>query len=206
MSAQPEQQSAAGMAGTPEVGARPTGSAEQPKVGANAGAASVAVDSRFQDPRTIRKIYGYTRTIAMVGLSPNRLRPSFFVGQYLQYRGYRVVPVNPTASEILGETSYPSLSAIPFPVDVVDVFRAPSAAPAIAQEAASIGAKALWLQFGVISPEAAEIATAADLDVVMDRCMKIEHGRYFGEMHWFGLNTGLVSARRPARARLGEQG
>ena len=164
------------------------------------------VDPRFQDPRTIRKVYGYARTIAIVGLSPNRLRPSFFVGQYLQYRGYRVVPVNPTASEILGETSYPTLSAIPFPVAVVDVFRAPSAAPAIAEEAAAIGAKALWLQFGVISPEAAEQASAAGLDVVMDRCMKIEHGRYFGEMHWFGLNTGLVSSRRPGRVRLAENG
>lgn len=161
-----------------------------------------AVAQRFQDPKTIRKIYGYAKTIAMVGLSPNRLRPSFFVGQYLQYRGYRVVPVNPTASEILGETSYPTLSAIPFPVDVVDVFRAPSAAPAIAEEAVTIGAKALWLQFGVISPEAADIASAGDLDVVMDRCMKIEHGRYFGEMHWFGLNTGQVTSRRPARVRL----
>lgn len=165
-----------------------------------------AVEPRFQDPRTIRKIYGYTRTIAMVGLSPNRLRPSFFVGQYLQYRGYRVVPVNPTATQILGETSYPSLAAIPFPVDVVDVFRAPSAAPGIAEEAVKIGAKALWMQFGVVSPEAAEIAEAGGLDVVMDRCMKIEHGRYFGEMHWFGLNTGLVTARRPARVRLGEHG
>jgi uncharacterized protein len=163
-----------------------------------------SIDPRFQDPRTIRKLYGYARTIAMVGLSPNRLRPSFFVGQYLQYRGYRVVPVNPTASEILGETSYPTLAAIPFPVDVVDVFRAPAAAPAIAEEAIAIGARALWLQFGVISPEAAEAAASAGLDVVMDRCMKIEHGRYFGEMHWFGLNTGLVSSRRPARARLVE--
>lgn len=174
--------------------------------GSGSAVGTVAVDPRFQDPRTIRKIYGYTRTIAMVGLSPNRLRPSFFVGQYLQYRGYRIVPVNPTASEILDETSYPTLSAIPFPVDVVDVFRAPSAAPAIAEEAIKIGAKALWLQFGVISPEAAEIASGAGLDVVMDRCMKIEHGRYFGEMHWFGLNTGQITARRPARSRLVEQG
>lgn len=167
-------------------------------------AAPPAVDLRFQDPRVIRKIYGYAKTIAMVGLSPNRLRPSFFVGQYLQYRGYRVIPVNPTAPEILGEKSYASLSEIPFPVDVVDVFRAPSAAPAIAEEAVKIGAKALWLQFGVISPEAAEKAAAAGLDVVMDRCLKIEHGRYYGEMHWFGLNTGQVSSRRPERIRIGE--
>jgi len=157
------------------------------------------VDPRFQDPKVIRKVYGYAKTIAIVGLSPNRLRPSFFVGQYLQYRGYRVIPVNPTASEILGEKSYATLSDIPFPVDVVDVFRAPAAAPAIAEEAIKIGAKALWLQFGVISPEAAENAAAAGLDVVMDRCLKIEHGRYFGEMHWFGLNTGVVTSRRPAR-------
>ena len=179
---------------------------ERPHGEAGTAAALPVVDPRFQDPRTIRKVYGYARTVAMVGLSPNRLRPSFFVGQYLQYRGYRVVPVNPTVGEILGETSYPTLTAIPFPVDVVDVFRAPSAAPAIAQEAAKIGARALWLQFGVISPEAAELAAAAGLDVVMDRCMKIEHGRYFGEMHWFGLNTGQVTARRPARVRLGDQG
>ena len=182
-----------------------TGDRRQETGGGAATAVPAPVDPRFQDPRTIRKIYSYARTIAMIGLSPNRLRPSFFVGQYLQYRGYRVVPVNPTASEILGETSYPTLSAIPFPVDVVDVFRAPSAAPAIAEEAAAIGAKALWLQFGVISPEAAEQATAAGLDVVMDRCMKIEHGRYFGEMHWFGLNTGLVTSRRPTRVRLADQ-
>ena len=132
-----------------------------------------SVDPRFQDPRTIRKVYGYARTIAMVGLSPNRLRPSFFVGQYLQYRGYRVVPVNPTATEILGETSYPSLSAIPFPVDVVDVFRAPSAAPAIAEEAAAIGAKALWLQQDIVSAESRRIAEEGGLDYVEDRCTAV---------------------------------
>jgi uncharacterized protein len=158
-------------------------------------------ENRFTDARTIRKIYGYVRTIAIVGLSPDRLRPSFFVGQYLQYRGFTIVPVNPGADEILGEKSYPSLSAIPFGVDVVDVFRAPEAVPAIAEEAIQIGARALWLQFGVIAPEAAERAAAAGLDVVMDRCMKIEHGRYFGEMHWFGLNTGIVTARRPKNQR-----
>jgi uncharacterized protein len=201
----PSDHPAAGTAGTPEAGARPAASSEQPKVGAAGAGAPPPVDPRFQDARTIRKIYGYARTIAVVGFSPNRLRPSFFVGQYLQYRGYRIVPVNPTADEILGETSYPTLSAIPFPVDVVDVFRAPAAAPAIAEEAARIGAKALWLQFGVISPDAAEIAEAAGLDVVMDKCMKIEHGRFFGEMHWFGLNTGQVTARRPARTRPGER-
>ncbi len=159
---------------------------------------------RFADPTTIRKIFGYARTIAIVGLSPNRLRASFFVGQYLQYRGFRIVPVNPRADEILGEKAYPSLLEIPFPVDVVDVFRDPAAVPEIAEQAIEIGAKALWLQFNVVAPEAAARARSAGLDVVMDRCMKIEHGRYFGEMHWFGLNTGIVTARRPARARPGE--
>jgi predicted CoA-binding protein len=156
----------------------------------------------YADPRTIRKIFGYARTVAVVGLSPNRLRPSFFVGGYLQYRGFRIVPVNPTADEVLGERCYPTVSAIPFAVDVVDVFREPAAAPAIADEAIRKGARALWLQFGVVSPEAAERAARAGLDVVMDRCMKIEHGRYFGEMHWFGLNTGIVTSRRPERGRL----
>ena len=158
-------------------------------------------EGTFADPRTIRKIYGYAGTIAIVGLSPNRLRASFFVGQYLQYRGFRVVPVNPTADEILGEKSYPSLLEVPFKIDVVDVFRDPAAVPEIAEQAIQVGARALWLQFGVIAPEAAARAAAAGLDVVMDRCMKIEHGRYFGEMHWFGLNTGLVTSRRPGRVR-----
>jgi len=156
----------------------------------------------FADPRTIRKIYSYARTVAIVGLSPSRLRASFFVAQYLQYRGFPIAPVNPTADAIPGEKAYPSLVAIPFRVDIVDVFRDPSAAPAIADEAIRIGARALWLQFGVVSPEGARRAAAAGLDVVMDRCMKIEHGRYFGEMHWFGLNTGIVSSRRPERIRL----
>jgi predicted CoA-binding protein len=159
----------------------------------------------YADPRTIRKVFSYARTVAIVGLSPNRLRASFFVGQYLQYRGFRIVPVNPGADEVLGERSYPTVSAIPFDVDVVDVFREPGAAPSIAEEAIQKGARALWLQFGVISPQAAERAAQAGLDVVMDRCMKIEHGRYFGEMHWFGLNTGIVTSRRPERTRLDQR-
>jgi uncharacterized protein len=161
-----------------------------------------AVADRFADQATIRKIYTYAHTVAVVGLSANRLRPSFFVASYLQYRGFKIVPVNPRESEVLGERSYGSLRDIPFPIDVVDVFRAPEAVPEIAEDAIAIGARALWLQFGVIDPEAAERAAAAGLDVVMDRCMKIEHGRYYGEMHWFGLNTGIVTARRPERRRL----
>jgi len=158
----------------------------------------------YTDVATIRRVFTYARTIAVVGLSPNKLRPSYFVASYLQYRGYKVVPVNPTAPEILGETSYPSLKDVPFPVDVVDVFRDPKAVPEIVEQAIEIGAKALWLQFNVVAPEAAARAHAAGLDVVMDRCMKIEHGRWYGEMHWFGLNTGIVTSRRPERLRLGQ--
>jgi uncharacterized protein len=154
----------------------------------------------YQQPATIQRILHTARTVAIVGLSPNVLRPSNFVGFYLQRHGYRIVPVNPRESEILGETCYPSLEAIPFHVDVVDVFRAPDAVPAIAEEAVHIGAGALWLQFGVISPEGAAIAADGGLDVVMDRCMKIEHARYMGRMHWLGFNTGNVTARRDHRA------
>ncbi len=136
------------------------------------------------------------RTIAIVGLSPNELRPSNFVGFYLQRHGYRVIPVNPRETEILGQRSYSSLVEIPEHVDVVDVFRQPDAVPAIAEEAVAIGAGALWLQFGVISPEGAAIARAGGLDVVMDRCLKVEHARVLGRMHWLGFNTGQITARR----------
>jgi predicted CoA-binding protein len=152
--------------------------------------------SRYQDERTIRQILRTAHIIAVVGLSPNPLRPSYFVAFYLQRHGYRIVPVNPKEQEILGETCYPSLSAIPFPVDVVDVFRAPEAVPPIAEEAVRIGAKALWMQFGVISPEGAAIAERGGLRVVMDRCLKVEHARHLGRMHWFGLHTGVISSRR----------
>ncbi len=150
----------------------------------------------YQDERTILELLRSTRTVAVVGLSSNVLRPSHFVGFYLQRHGYRVVPVNPREREILGETSYPSLEAIPFPVDMVDVFRAPDAVPGIAEEAVRIGAKSLWLQFGVISPEGAAIAREGGLAVVMDRCAKVEHARYLGRMHWLGFNTGVVTAQR----------
>jgi len=152
--------------------------------------------SAYQDPRVIQEILHTARTIAIVGLSPNVLRASHFVGFYTQRHGYRVVPVNPREKIILGETSYPSLTAIPFKVDVVDVFREPDAVPGIAREAVAIGAKALWLQFGVISPEGAAIAEQGGLEVVMDRCLKVEHARHMGRMHWLGYNTGIITARR----------
>ena len=128
---------------------------------------------RYQDPRVILSTLRSARTVAIVGLSKDPLRPSNFIGFYLKRHGYTIVPVNPRETEILGEKSYPSLTDIPFPVDVVDVFRRPDAVPGIAREAVAIGAKALWLQFGVISPEGAQIAELGGLAVIMDRSMKV---------------------------------
>ena len=136
------------------------------------------------------------KTVAVVGLSANELRASHFVGVYLKNHGYRVEPVNPREKTILGRTSHPSLKDIPVPVDVVNVFRAPAAVPAIAKEAVEIGAKCLWLQFGVISPQGIEIAERGGLQCIVDKCIKIEHARYQGRMHWLGFNTDQVSARR----------
>ena len=150
----------------------------------------------YQDPHEILGIIQTARTVAIVGLSPNELRASNFVGFYLKRHGYRVIPVNPRAAEVFGEPSYPTLADVPLPIDVVDVFRAPEAVPEIAREAVAAGAKALWLQFGVISLEGAEIARAGGLTVVMDRCLKVEHARYMGRMHWLGFNTWQVTSRR----------
>jgi len=151
---------------------------------------------RYQDPLTIQRLLHSARTIAIVGLSANELRASNFVGLYLKRHGYRVIPVNPRESEILGEASYPSLSEVPVPVDIVNVFRAPDALPGIAREAVAIHAGALWCQFGVINEEGARIAEEGGLEVVMDRCLKIEHARYLGRMHWLGFNTQRITSVR----------
>lgn len=137
------------------------------------------------------------RNIAMVGLSSNPYRPSHFAAIYLLAEGYNVIPVNPRESEILGRKCYPTLTAaaMDFPIDVVDVFRASKDVPPIADEAIAVGASVLWLQLTVINNAAAEKAVAAGLDVVQDRCMKIEHARFFGGLNLIGLNTGIVSAR-----------
>ena len=149
----------------------------------------------YQDSGIIRRTLDLKR-VAIVGLSGNELRASNFVGRYLLRNGYEVFPVNPREEEILGRKSYASLAEIPGPVDTVDVFRKPDAVPEIARQAVAIGAKCLWLQYNVISLEGAEIATAGGLQVVMDRCMKVEHARYMGRMHWLGMNTGQLSAKR----------
>lgn len=152
--------------------------------------------TRYQDPMTIQRILLSAKTVACVGLSSNPLRPSYFVAFYLQRHGYQVIPVNPLESEILGIKSYRTLADIPTPVDIVDVFRNPAALPAIAQEAVTIGAKCLWGQYSVINEEAARIAESAGLTVVMDRCLKVEHARYLGRMHWLGFNTQRITSLR----------
>jgi len=148
------------------------------------------------DINTLRRILRETKTIAVVGLSANWWRPSFFAAKYLQERRYRIVPVNPQYPEILGEKSYAQLRDIPFKVDVVDCFRKSEEIPALADDAIAIGAKVLWLQLGVINQTAPDRAEAAGLEVVMDRCMKIEHGRLFGGLNWC-VNTKVISAKRP---------
>lgn len=154
---------------------------------------------KYQDPATIRRILHTARTVAVVGLSPRSERPSYFVASYLKSEGYRVIPVNPNATEILGEKAYPDLLSIPDKVDVVDVFRRAKDCPEIARQAAQIGAGTLWLQLRLASTEAARIAEEAGLTVVMDRCLKIEHGRYTGSLHWVGMNTEVITAKRGQR-------
>jgi len=151
---------------------------------------------RYQDPQTIQRVLLGARTVAIVGLSSNPLRASYFVGFYLQRHGYRVIPVNPRESQILGERSFASLREVPVGVDVVNVFRAPSALPGIATQAVAIGAGCLWCQFGVINQEGARIAEDGGLTVIMDRCIKVEHARYVGRMHWLGFNTQRITSVR----------
>jgi len=146
----------------------------------------------------LRILERYKR-IAMVGLSSNPFRPSHFAAIYLLAEGYDVVGVNPRESQVLGRTCYPSLRQVPPPVEIVDIFRERSAVPAIVEEAIAIGAKVVWMQLGVIHEEAAERAFRAGLQVVMDRCMKIEHARFFGGLSSIGLNTGVISSRRVRR-------
>lgn len=151
---------------------------------------------RYQDPLTIQRALHNALTIAIVGLSPNELRASYFVGYYLKRHGYHVVPVNPREKEILGEKSFSSLTDVPGQVDIVNVFRAPDALPAIAEEAVKIAAGTVWCQFGVISEAGARIAEAGGVPVIMDRCIKVEHARYIGRMHWLGFNTQRITAVR----------
>jgi uncharacterized protein len=152
--------------------------------------------ARYQDPLTIQRLLHTATTVAIVGLSPTELRASYFVGYYLKRHGYQVIPVNPRETEILGATCYPSLADVPVHIDIVDVFRAPDALPGIARETVAIGADALWCQFGVINEEGARIAEDGGVTVIMDRCLKVEHARYVGRMHWLGFNTQRITSVR----------
>ena len=149
------------------------------------------------DINTLRRILSQNRTIAVVGLSANWYRPSYFAAKYLLEHGYRIIPVNPQYEEVLGQKCYPSLRAIPEPVDMVDCFQKTERILPLAEDAIAIGAKVLWQQIGVTNEEAADKARAAGLDTVMDRCVKIEHGRLFGGLNWVGVNTRVISAKRP---------
>jgi len=151
----------------------------------------------MSDIATLRRILKENHTIAVVGLSANWYRPSYFAAKYLQEHGYRIIPVNPAYTEVLGEKCYPDLKSVPDKIDVVDCFRKAEDIPPLAEHAIEIGARVLWLQIGVMHEDAARRALDAGLDVVMDRCMKIEHGRLFGGLNWCGVNTKVISAQRP---------
>lgn len=154
----------------------------------------------MDDIPTLRRILQENHVIAMVGLSANWYRPSFFAAKYLLDHGYRVIPVNPSYQEVLGQKCYPALRDIPEKVDIVDCFRRSDDIMPLADDAIAIGAKVLWLQIGVINAAAAAKARTAGIDVVMNRCVKIEYARLFGGLNWMGVNTGVISARRPQAA------
>ncbi len=153
----------------------------------------------MDDIQTLRRILKENRVIAVVGLSADWFRPSYFAAKYMQEHGYRVIPVNPryAGKEVLGERCYASLREIPDKIDIVDVFRRSEDVGPMADEAIAIGARVLWQQIGVKNEAAAAKARAAGLDAVMDRCVKIEHARLFGGLNWVGVNTRVVSAKRP---------
>ena len=149
------------------------------------------------DINTLRRILRQSRTLAIVGLSAKWHRPSFFAAKYMQEHGYRIIPVNPAYEEVLGEKCYPSLKDIPEEIDIVDCFRKSEDIEPIAKQAIEIGAKVLWMQLGVTNEKVARMARDAGLEVVQDRCVKIEHGRLFGGLNWAGVNTKVISSKRP---------
>jgi len=152
----------------------------------------------MDDSDKIRRILRKYKTLAVVGLSAQWHRPSYFAAKYMQEHGYRIIPVNPMYEEILGEKCYKSLRDIPGPVDIVDCFRKSSEIPGLAEDAIAIGARVLWMQLGVHSALSRERAEAAGLEVVENHCVKIEHGRFFGGLGWVGVNTKVISAKRAA--------
>ena len=149
--------------------------------------------------KAIRDILDDSRTIAMVGLSANWYRPSYFAAKYLLDRGYKVIPVNPNYEEILDQACYPDLASIKEPVDVIDLFQRAEAIPRYVEASAALDAKVLWMQLGIVNDEAASAARTHGMTVVMDRCMKIEYARLMGGLTWAGVNTGVISAKRPKK-------
>ena len=154
------------------------------------------------DANTLKRILDTNKSIAVVGMSNKVHRPSYFVGKYLLDHGYTVYPVNPMFDEVLGLKSYASLTDIPMPVDIVDCFRRADQMMDLAKAAIDINAKVLWMQLGVINEEAGQFAESKGLEVVMNRCTKIEHARLFGGLNWAGVNTGIISSRRPKKINL----
>ncbi len=155
--------------------------------------------TRYQDARVIRDLITRSRTIAVVGLSADRQKASFFVASYLQSEGYRIIPVNPRGGVILGEPVYPDLRAVPVKIDIVDIFRPVAEVAGIVDQAIEVGARAVWMQLRIIDFAAADRALSAGLEVVMDKCVKMEHGRFGGSLHWAGINTEIISARKARR-------
>jgi uncharacterized protein len=149
------------------------------------------------DINTLRRILLEYKRVAVVGLSADWSRPSYFAAKYLLDHGFDIIPVNPKYEEILGQKCYPDLKSIPEPVDIVDLFQKAERVPAFVDEAISIKAKLVWMQLGIINEEAAQKARDAGLEVVMDKCMKIEYARLFGGLNTIGVNTGIISAKRP---------
>lgn len=154
---------------------------------------------KYQNTELIRDALASTDTIAIVGLSRDRRKASHFVATYMEYAGYEIIPVNPTIDEWYGKKAYPDLASVPNRIDMVDVFRPARECPDLAAQAVDVGANTFWMQLRVASLEAAEIAEHGGLAVVMDRCVKMEHGRYNGSMHWVGMNTGIITAKRGRR-------
>ncbi|MCS7191147.1 MAG: CoA-binding protein [Fimbriimonadales bacterium] len=157
------------------------------------------LQTRYQQPDVIRRVLREARTIAIVGASTDSYKASHMVMSYLQSEGYRCIPVNPNAETILGERCYPDLLSIPDPIDVVDIFRPAHEVPAIVEQAIEKGAWCVWFQLRIVNLEAAERAERAGLTVIMDRCIKMEHGRYTGSLHWVGMNTEIITARKMRR-------
>ncbi len=148
----------------------------------------------------LRRILSTSNSIAVVGLSANWYRPSYFAAKYLMNHGYEVFPVNPNYEEVLGRKCYPDLKSLPTRVDVVDIFQKPDRVPELVTDAIDIGARVVWMQIGIVHEEAARRAREAGLEVVMNRCMKIEYARLFGGLNFCGVNTRVISSKRPLLA------